>query len=1690
MKPMKVLAVVLLVAAAGPVMAQSPSDKAAVQEALRKGEALDKQGDLDKAKEWFEKAAKLAPDAYGEESIETAAVFTRVARFYIDRDTEAEMAVRLCRRSLDITEAVKGEDAPETADRQNDLGEALLRNNDPDGAETAFTSSLKRRQKRDPGGLGAASSYDGLARVELSRAKETVREDLRARYRDRAAQYLEKGLAVREKKLGRDHLEVAANLARLADVYRDLGKHEKEEEALTRCLAIRRDRLPSGHPDRATVRESLADLYLSTGRTKEAVAALREAVAEREQWAKDNPRERDKAIGPAHKLAGLLRQLGEFKDAEPVYLRLAELDGETGWAGHEELGRFYLATGRYPEGRAALRKAAERREANLTRTKEPRWFDVDELADLYFEIGQPDRAEALLRKFLDANRGSHFTDRERRIEASLKLANFLVAAGQYAKAEALSLEVLRSDFSNLSRANERKRTCAQQLALLYRLTGRYEKVEPIYQKLVKELEAEGEDSALELAVLLDDVASFHEEVGRYAQAEPLRRKCVELVARRGAEVRTYFQRQLALHYYQSGEQAKAEAPADEAVQIAEQAAGKEKGVGPVEVAAALRVRAIVRDARGEREKAAELFRRAADVLEKRFGPDSVEAAGSLSSLAIVYSALGRAKEARELLDRALKAYRARFGEDSPDVARCRYVLAYLQARTGALDEAAKSMDLVRRATRRHVVRVLPALTEADQLTFLKAKDEGFLQTALALALRAPGEARRSAAWLINGKGVTQEALAQRAALARAGDDPKRKEAADELRGVRRRLGALVLTPAKPGTDAERLRELAALGLREQELARALGLGGGAGRDDPWVGLEEVSKALPAGAVFLDIARFEDDSFPRSEAERRPAAARYAAWVTTATGDVTAIDLGPAAAIEAGVRAARKALDEAPRRLTEVGEPLAEKEARKPLADLAKLVLDPLRKHLDGAERWVVCPDGELWLVPWAALPLDARTYAAEKHTIRLVVSGRDLLPRAAPPGAAKPPAVFGDPDFGPPSSTPPAGPRGLSGPALGRVPRLPGTAAEARTVAGLLKDLLRADPQVFTGGKATTAAFRGLSRPGVLTLSTHGYFLPDRGLTAAERERLASAADAGAAARVEDPLLRCGLLLAGCNRPTEQDTGVLTGREILSADLRGCQLVVLGACETGLGDVRQGEGVAGLRQAFQLAGAESVLATLWKVPDLETSHLITDALNNLSRGKDRADALRQAQLERIRARQERFGAAHPFFWAAFTLTGDDGPLAGVAPLPERAAPAPKQGEPRLPERELLRQAPRVIKYLQGKGYANVGVLKFLVSKDGDKFGDNAGTLNMLLARRLEVALLVANDPRRPLGIVADASAVARKTRGANHLNREDRLKLFEARYPLAWGDEQVTPDAFLTGTAAVSEDLRTLTISLFAFDRKTNKLEQILDDFVTANAPDRLAEMGESFLVRGGADDGEARIVPEKQRLDKALEAAARVKGQRVRHPAENPSAPVRLEVRYDGKPVPFQVRGGRSLIPQPREGQQVELVLRRDGGKERYGCVLKVNGENTLYRQKLPDGECVRWVLDPGDAQVKVRGYQADEKTVEKFRVLSVAESKEREVNYGEDVGTITLTVFRELKGEAEPPELSDEAEEAASVGRAQLPGRKPINYHALKASLLEEANRGLLVPGAKEEGVVQRVTFRPDPIPVMTLTIVYYRP
>jgi CHAT domain-containing protein len=237
-----------------------------------------------------------------------------------------------------------------------------------------------------------------------------------------------------------------------------------------------------------------------------------------------------------------------------------------------------------------------------------------------------------------------------------------------------------------------------------------------------------------------------------------------------------------------------------------------------------------------------------------------------------------------------------------------------------------------------------------------------------------------------------------------------------------------------------------------------------------------------------------------------------------------------------------------------------------------------------------------------------------------------------------------------------------------RFQSLPGFKREADAVAKSWRAARPKDPlETLQGTAASEEKLAEIKRPRFLYFITHGFFLPDLEWLEGQRNERGlelvghSSEGPSLPAFYENRLLRSGLALAGANRWKERSEhglsdGLLTAYEIQNLDLWGTELVVLSACETGLGEVSNvGEGVLGLRRAFQNAGAQTVVASLWKVPDQETERLMARFLELWLKGKPKAEALRSAQLEMIQElrqdKDEKRRTAPPLLWAGFICHG-------------------------------------------------------------------------------------------------------------------------------------------------------------------------------------------------------------------------------------------------------------------------------------------------------------------------------------------------------------------------------------------------------------------------------------------------------
>jgi CHAT domain-containing protein/Tfp pilus assembly protein PilF len=1185
----------------------------------------------------------------------------------LERAGKPKEAIAEFEKMLALATRMAGADHPGTAAVMENLANVCRGQGQLDRAEALLRRALEvfraRLGKTHPATAGCMLN---LANVYVDR-----------KHYPRAEALLKESLAILEERRGKDHLEVALALNNLAAVYWAQARDALAEPVARRALAIREARLPRDHLDVADSLSLLGRIQAKLPRAAlQAEASFRRALAIYEAQ-----------LGKDHlKVADCLRHLGRL------------LDGRK----------------QYAQARACLRRGLEIFETRLG----GKHLEVaDTLADLvacYRTQGDLARAEPLARRSLQIRQERLGRDDLRVVAARLVLAQVYAARYRPAEAEALYQECLRAVAGKSGLARRLAVLVYWGLAGLAEEEGDDARADDYQRRGLKLLQAEGKANDPWVAFHLYQAALACEKQGRLARAAHLleeglaihdahpegrvtdRTACLDLLARvyrrQGLLARSeqLFQRcvkaweeetgpdsaalaecllGLGLLYEDQGRPARAEPVYRRALAIMEKTFGPDHP----HVGRSLNILAGVYLGLNEPARAEPLLRRSLKVHEAASGPNGQDVASVLHNLAVLYQDRGRYDQAAPLVERSLKIIQGRYGPADHRLASTLQILGRNRAATGDWAGAGEALDRARRLSRRHVGRELSALPEAEQLAYLRKNDEAGFHFSLSVGWhrrRQADLAGQSAAWLLNGKGVAHQALAERTLLTRDSTDPRLRDASRQLVAVRQRLAALTLAPCQPGEEADQRRQLARLAEQEQELSRRQARARGqTGREQEWIELRDVRRALSPDAVLIELARFRLIDFKAGAGERKQPRPRYAAWIIPALGrgEVRLVDLGPAEKIDEAVQAARRTLRRAARDIRQRGEPEAERELRRPLEALARLVLHPLTAHAGQARRWVLSPDASLWLVPWAALPLPDGRYAIEKYRLHYVVSGRDLV-TGSPTGEAGPPVILADPDY---DSTPralraePAKSSGLPrlrspGPTsrLSRARRLPGTAAEARAIGPRLERYCGRRPLVHLDRHATEAAVKAVRRPRVLVLSTHGFFLADQEVPASDHGGMEGkrAVLTTAGGLIENPLLRCGLLLAGCNRRAETlkatgDDGVLTGLEIVGCDLRGCELVVLSACDTGLGAVRNGEGVAGLRQAFQLAGARAVLATLWQIPDRETARLMRDFFARLAGGQGKAEALRQAQLALLKARRARHKAAHPFFWAAFTLTG-------------------------------------------------------------------------------------------------------------------------------------------------------------------------------------------------------------------------------------------------------------------------------------------------------------------------------------------------------------------------------------------------------------------------------------------------------
>jgi len=1038
---------------------------------------------------------------------------------------------------------------------------------------------------------------------------------------ERGAALLEQALPIALDAVGPQHPVIAMVKHNLAVARRRLGVVVGVAELFRDALDIRLTTLSLGDERITNTRLELAELLRVQGHETEATELATQVLQT------DGADQRPHLMGRAHTIIGLIAHKRDDLTAAEPHLRTAML----------------LADRTGDEGN----RVTSRRNLILSLLDLGRFSEADEMA-----------TEAL--ELCTEHLGS---DDIRTADAALSQAKVLRAQGRYAECEPLIRQTLTGlERLDLPDTNHTLRDAYNELGLSLCGQNQPQRAEPWFWRALAGAATTGQYPTLVL-----NQAHVYADLGYPQRARSLVSAAVEALAEQvGTDDPRY---------------------------------GRALGqLGDIEVQC------------DQRHVGTQHLVKAHNILKAACGAEHPNLLEPLSALAGVYLTIGARRTARSFARSAATIARRTYGERHPGLAphlvllaRCEAMhgdtaeamrlsvaavdltptsisalrwLGWLQAALGARAEALATFGRVSALQDTQLYDVLGVASEGHRTALIaqlwQSVDE-FLTVALADADDgAPSTMIARHAWelVVRRRGINAEYLRLQRAVIYDSARPDLASNLRELAGVRAELARAAYTDdtAQAQRLTARREEL------EQLLAMRVGtadLGAGPGPVDT----TQLAAAVPPDTTYIEYVRSTVSDFANLALGKRPAALsdddplqprrrqRYVAFVLGGTGEVTVrmVDLGDADPIDRHSRELRA-------HLTPAGQPgasLLRAVQRDTHGDvLRRALFDPLHSLLDpGRHRLLIVTDGAVGQVPLQVLPVGGGRRLIDDHPIAYLTSARDLRRRArSAPYPVSPPLILADPDYD-------LGAAASAGTGIFAQP-LPATRDEAREIGALLA------VEPLTGPAAVKIALEETRSPLLVHLATHGLFLPTpeppaptnyyptlyvldvpgEGAYPIQVDRADPPAGpdvTGLPGADSDPLLRSAVALAGFNAwlsgatpPSGAGNGLLTADEVCALDLRDTRIVVLSACDTGLGDRLPGESVVGLRWAFAVAGAWTVVSSLWQVPDRATQELMVEFYRRLLDGDPVPDAMRAAQLH-VRQRHP-----DPFLWGAFVCHGD------------------------------------------------------------------------------------------------------------------------------------------------------------------------------------------------------------------------------------------------------------------------------------------------------------------------------------------------------------------------------------------------------------------------------------------------------
>ena len=886
-----------------------------------------------------------------------------------------------------------------------------------------------------------------------------------------------------------------------------------------------------------------------------------------------------------------------------------------------------------------------------------------ELGQHYFAVHELENARVVMESALAIAESLPECPRRKLVTIRRTLGFLHKHCSRYRQAESHLLEALSIAETGPEPLPEPAIDCLEGLCYIYGAQARYDEAEKCFKKALQIFEEYSIPENNNLSSIYKDYGNMLMDLGRLEEAEYAYWTSYDIRLRYPEPDSVGLAESLnniGLLYTRMGRYAEAEEHLQRALRLRDDHYGPDHPFLVYPLTGLGELFTVL----GDYEEADAFYHRALAICGIHYDSDHLHTAWCLRGLAESRRFRGLYAEAEEYYNRALVVEENAMGAENTAVAEILHFQALLHGSTGEYAKALEAYERMLGSRQDFIANQFRGSSEDQKLRFLRIHPL-IVNSLFSSALANPSvEAERMALEMVlKGKAVVLEAVAAEKEIAWCSDLPEIREMAGEWLDICGQISDLSITRAMVGDVGTIVWEIDSLGTLKDSLQKQMSvlcseaaLELEARRFD----ISDVAMSIADSAVLCEIVKYEPYDFSATGSDKeRTGEPRYLALTLDHSADISLSDLGKASVIDSLVRLARRIIYDAGSGLDVRSDKITglETTLRDVTQRLYDMVFVPIEAALGNRKDLFICPDGELNLLPFEILPRPGGRFLIEDYCISYLSTGRDLLRFEEEPERSDWGLLIAAPDFdcsSAQSDSPDFAsvrfdqmtPRGVSDCWSEEFYPLPSGLAEAESIKKLLETKVGMNVSLYSGPEAREEVIKTMGDPPYLIhLATHGFFCEDVDVTATRM--------------VENPLLRSGIALANANgvfrdegtENSQSEDGILTAFEVSGLNLVGTELAVLSACETGVGDIRTGEGVFGLRRAFQHAGARAVVMSLWKVPDIETGQLMNEFYKCWLGGASKKEALRQSALKIIEVNRTNQGHTHPLFWGAFVLVG-------------------------------------------------------------------------------------------------------------------------------------------------------------------------------------------------------------------------------------------------------------------------------------------------------------------------------------------------------------------------------------------------------------------------------------------------------